>query len=190
MYIHLYYNVAQYYNSVSYIFGNGKSISSIFSNVRINLNNRELKSLLTSSARLQPPTPRDIELEGSIHAPTPHTTIMKSANPVPIIPPQKDRTPTRNTIPPFTTTPMQRHHKSWLVIHFTPHIESKAFRPHGCIVHEINEALKKISPHTRKCLRQRNDHLGGKRHTNHHSGRRLHRRRLRSTLSAHHKNSS
>src|SRR5271154_375004 len=61
--------------------------------------NRELKSLLTSSARPQPPTP-GIGLEGSIHAPTPHATITKSATPVPITPPRKDRTPTKNTIPP------------------------------------------------------------------------------------------
>jgi len=126
--------------------------------------NRELKSLLTSSARPQPPTP-GIGLEGSIHAPTPHATITKSANPVPIIPPRKDRTPTKNTIPPRSqpTTPTQRHHKSRLVIHFTPPIESKALRPHGCIIHEINEALKKISPQIPESVRVKGMIISGAR---------------------------
>jgi hypothetical protein len=117
-------------------------------NVILAEENRILKAQINHTPIPQTPSPADAGLEGSIHAPAPSNTFTKSANPVPITPSRKKGAPAKNTIQPRAqpTSPTQCHHKSRLIIHFEPHIEQETLRPQGRIVHEINEALRNLTP--------------------------------------------
>jgi hypothetical protein len=163
-------------------------------NVILAEENRTLKAHIAHSSRTQPPALGDTGLEDSIHAPAHLRTFTKSANPNPIVPGRKAHTHTRGT-PTDTprsqpTAPTQRHHKSRLVIHFTPRLDQKLQTPGSNRSRDQRGPPQPHTPGPSKRLRQRHDHFRSKRNPDCHSRQQLHRSRPRTPLHAHLKDSS